>query len=129
MTCGCAPWHYDFTCEMGRPIRQGTDFIQVVEFPIAGGIAQDWSGFAVRAQGRAGTLDVAPDVLFDINCTILDARRRIVRYHVPFSVTKLIVVEEGVWDSELYQYDADGNETLVARYVDGRWDLSKEITD
>jgi hypothetical protein len=104
------------------PVLQGSDFIDVVTFS---GWAGSWSGFLVRGQLRE---DFGTALLAEIKCTILDVDARTVRFFIPAAVTAEIDVDCGRWDAELYRFDESGAETSVMRFVQGRWELSREVT-
>lgn len=121
------PWEHQWTNRVKRAIVQGSDFIDVVRFPIRAGLAANWTGFAVRGQLRVGWgSDEEP--LANIECSIVDPRERVVRFRVPAAVTAALVARRGRWDSELYRFDEDGADTVVLRFVQGEWELSREVT-
>lgn len=124
------PWRHDWTRRKRRAVLQGSDFVDVVTFPVTGGIAVNWTGFAVRAQLRDDVADYASAVLSEIDCTIIDPVARTVRFRIPAAVTRTLAAQccAGRWDAELYRFDTDGNETDTARFVEGRWELSQEVT-
>lgn len=105
-----------------EPVLQGSDFIDVVTFD---GLAGSWSGYLVRGQMRE---DFDGALLAEIQCTIIDADARVVRFFVSAAVTAGIDVDCGRWDAELYRFDESGAETSVMRFVQGRWELSREVT-
>lgn len=121
------PWEHNWTARLRRAIHQGSDFIDVVEFPLVGGVAANWTGMAVRGQIRGGYGSIE-EPLARIDCTILDPRRRIVRFRLPSAVTAALLTPRGRWDAELYRFDEDGVDTLVQRFVQGAWELSREVT-
>lgn len=121
------PWEHNWTQRLRRAIHQGSDFIDTVEFPITGGAAVNWTGFAVRGQLRSG-YGSSEEPLARIDCTIIDPVRRRVRFRLPAATTAALTTLRGRWDAELYRYDPDGVETLVLRFVQGAWELSREVT-
>ncbi len=102
--------------------------MDVVTFPVLGGLAVNWTGFAVRAQLRTEFADYTDAALATIDCTIIDPVARTVRFRIPAATTVTLKDDDGRWDAELYRFDPDGNEIDVARFVNGLWELSREVT-
>lgn len=124
------PWRYDFTRRTRSPILQGSDFVAVLTFPVLGGIAVDWSTYLVRAQLRDDVADYTATVVATIDCTMVDPVTRTVRFRIPSATTAAIAATgcKGRWDAEIYRFDPEGAETDVMRVVEGRWELSQEVT-
>jgi hypothetical protein len=124
------PWAHEWTRRKRRAILQGSDFVDVVTFPVTGGIAINWTGFLVRAQLRNDFADATNGFLAEIDCTIIDPVARTVRFRIPAAVTRTLAAQccAGRWDAELYRFDTEGTETDTARIAQGRWELSQEVT-
>lgn len=121
------PWEHNWTARARRAIHQGSDFIDTVEFPLVGGVAANWTGFAVRGQIRGGYGSLE-EPLARIECSIVDPRLRRVRFRLSAAATSALTALRGRWDAELYRFDESGADTLVLRFVQGAWELSKEVT-
>lgn len=90
----------------------------------------DWTGFACRAQLRAGVRDEFSgddNVLAEFTCTITDPPNRVVQFSLTAAQTDAITELTGLWDAEIYMTDGDGVE-IVYRVVQGRWDLNQGVT-
>jgi hypothetical protein len=115
------PWTHDWTRAEERSIPQGADFVDVVRFPLTGGVSADWSGWAVRGQIRAGYADDAP-LVADLDCVIVDPVQRVVRFRLGAAVSEGIKDQCGRWDAELVRGEQ------VVRFVVGKWELDREVT-